>query len=439
MTPARALAAWALGAMMTAACLPNLGGANRGTKEPGDGDDGVALGRLARREIAVAPGGTFALYGYDGELLLADLVAQRAESFGELSMPSVVAFWAAGEGFFGLTAPEDPRSPTQRLFSFDVGARKLLWEQPVQRADRALRPLAGGQRLFLWGTRGNARFVGASSGQTEGLVPVEGELVDVDELPSGALLLTETPPPGRGGPRTILRVVTPEGETSCRLEVENCADEVLVSPDGARGFLAPTFCGKDPVSVVDLRGCKLEATLPGFGPVALARQGATVVAFADRDAEGPLPPELRQSPRRYHLLLIDARTLAVETLPLDDWLPRYAAPPSGRLLIVDTARKPPVQPRLIDLERRSVAPIFGPAVPLESFVVTPDERHVFAMFHGLYLLRTGRQQLDSLPLAFVPEAINRTPDGKTILLLEEDRLHLLQPDPLRFVGLISPR
>jgi hypothetical protein len=98
-----------------------------------------------------------------------------------------------------------------------------------------------------------------------------------------------------------------------------------------------------------------------------------------------------------------------------------------------------VQPRLLDLERRSVAPIFGPAVPLESFVVTPDERHVFAMFHGLYLLRTGRQQLDSLPLAFVPEAINRTPDGKTILLLEEDRLHLLQPDPLRFVGLISPR
>jgi hypothetical protein len=421
-----------------AACQPFAGGVNRGDRAPGSGDEGISLGRLARREIAVDPSGAFALYHHQG-LILADLRAQKATALGELPAPAVVAFWPAGGGFFGLTAPE----PEQRLYAYDTERRALRWEQPVMRSDLALKPLAGGQRLLTWGTAGNARLVSASGGQTEGLVPVTGTLVDVDELPSGELLLTEAPPRGRSDegrrPKTTLRIVTPGGEERCRVDVENCADEVLVAPGGRRAFLAPTFCGADPVSVIDLVACKLEATLPGFGPVALAQQGSTVVAFADRQSGEGLPEEIRRSEVRYHLLLIDARSLALEALPLGDWLPRYAAPPSGRLLIVDTARRPPVQPRIVDLERRSVEVIYGPALPLDTFVVTPDERHVFAMASGLYLLRVERQQLDSLPLAFVPEAINRTPDGQRILLLEGDRLHLLQPDPLRFVGLISPR
>ncbi len=434
----RSLAGWLAVCAGLAACMPLTGGVNRGDRAPGSGDEGIPLGRIARREIAVDPSGSIALYHHD-RLILADLRAQQATTLGELPAPAVVAFWPAGGGFFGLSAPD----PEQRLYSYDTERRALRWEQPAMRSDRALKPLAGGQRLLAWGTPGNARLVSASSGQTEGLVPVTGALIDVDELPSGALLLTEAPPRGRGdegrGPRTTLRIVTPGGQERCRVEVENCADEVLVAPSGRRAFLAPTFCGADPVSVVDLEACKQEATLPGFGPVALARQGDTVVAFADRQSGEALPEEIRRSEVRYHLLLIDARSLALEAIPLGDWLPRYAAPPSGRLLIVDTARKPPVQPRLVDLERRSVEVAYGPALPLDTFVVTPDERHVFALASGLYLLRVGRQQLDSLPLAFVPEAINRTPDGQRILLQERDRLHLLQPEPLRFVGLLAPR
>src|SRR4029078_8758241 len=67
-----------------------------------------------------------------------------------------------------------------------------------------------------------------------------------------------------------------DGKTHA-FDVPNCASTLAITPDGTRAFLSPTSCQLDPVSLLDLTQ-DTEAwvrNLPGFGPLAMAKDGAT--------------------------------------------------------------------------------------------------------------------------------------------------------------------
>src|SRR5690606_13086866 len=84
-------------------------------------------------------------------------------------------------------------------------------------------------------------------------------------------------------PTTAVHVIALEGGTSHTLEVPNCSDDIIVPSHGEMALLAPTFCGKDPISYIDLTPGdeKFVKNLPGFGPVAMGPDGSTAVGFLD--------------------------------------------------------------------------------------------------------------------------------------------------------------
>jgi hypothetical protein len=468
--------------LLLAACAPTLGGRNRGGRSPGSGRTGVRVASGGGREIAVAPSGRYLAYRQGTSLLVAD-VADGTATEVKGSPADVVAFWAKGEGFFVLSVTRrDGRGAAieTQLASFDRATGQAVWDRSFPRGYGSVLPLADGAGLLLGGE--DALLLDAATGQQRGRLGVEGTIVDISEGAAGRVVVTEAAPapsrPARGaeeagasgtaeagataeggaleggatateraaqqGPASVVHVLDSRSLAPvCEVKVENCADELAITPGGERAFLAPTHCGRDPVSVVNLVNCSLTATLPGFGPVALLRGGSMAVAFADRDRGDPgapsLPASVSESPSRYHLMLIDARTLTYETVAVGDRLPRYAPAPGDRLLLLDTSQRPPAQIRVLDLGRRTLDLVWGPAVPLSAYVLTPDARHAFVLADGLYDLDVAALELRSLPLAFVPQAINLTPDGATLLLRDEQaRIHLLGASPLRSRGLVVP-
>jgi len=430
---------------MLAACLPNPGGANRGARAPGSGHGGV---EIDRRELAVSPDGGRVVYRVGDRVRALDLASGEAREIQAPQPLGLLAFEPGRRGFYLKSRArkvehEPPAAPTyeEQVAAFDGDGPAPRWSVTLPRYGGGLTPLASG--VALWGTDG-MELLDSSSGARRWAVAPEGVPVDVDEV-GGSLLLTEAPvEDGKPNPgHTVLRLIdAANGQVTCRLSVNNCTDEVAVTKDGHRAFLAPTFCGDDPVSVIDLRRCVVDRTLPGFGPVALAAGGRWAVAFADREARADaalLPASIKGSKRRYHLLRIDPASLAYEGIELGDWLPRYATVGAGSSLLVDTGRSPPVQLRMVDLEQRSVAVVPGPAVPLSAYAVPPDGGRVFVLLNGLYTLRPARPQLDSVPLPFLPVALNLTPDGQTLLLRDdEDRVYLMDAATLEIKRTVAP-
>lgn len=437
---------WVLGVMALSslgACIPNPGGANRGARSAGSGHGGVEVGQ---RELAVSPDGLRAVYSVEQRVRVLDLGAMTST---EVPAPgaALVAFRPKSHGFFVQSRDRlvDPRAdnPTREheILAFDGERPAPLWRVSVPHVGGGITPLASGA-VVLWGSEG-IELLDSANGARSWSVDALGVPVDLDEV-GGSVLVTEAPREGdKVNPRrTVLRLLdVGSGRVKCQVAVENCTDEVVATADGRRAFLAPTFCGRDPVSVIDLEKCAVERTLPGFGPVALAAGGRWAVAFADRDADDGrlLPLAVKNSEERFHLLRIDPQTLAYEPIALGGWLPRYATTARATLL-VDTARKPAVQVRLVDLERGTVATTAGPAVPLEAYALAPDGQRAFVLSSGLYVLRFDLPQLDSVPLKFLPVALNLTPDGRLLLLRDdEDRVHVLDAATLAERAVVAPQ
>ncbi|MBM4373234.1 MAG: hypothetical protein FJ098_16380, partial [Deltaproteobacteria bacterium] len=120
----------------------------------------------------------------------------------------------------------------------------------------------------------------------------------------------------------------------------NCADELVLLPDGSRGLLAPTHCLKkselasqDPISVIDLETRSFVKNLPGFGPVTVTPDGAVAVGFTRREVmEEEWDFHLQQQPVGF--IVVDTATLAWRVLDYGTKMPVFTVSPDGSALFV---------------------------------------------------------------------------------------------------------
>ncbi|MCS6899686.1 MAG: hypothetical protein RMJ98_08345 [Myxococcales bacterium] len=426
----RERAAIALGLpVMLASGDGNLGGANEGGKAPGSGDTGIDL---AVGEIAVDPQGRYFVSQVDGKLKVADLDSLRFREIKGLPKPTRLAFWPAsvGQGFFLLSTTESE----EEVISYDLGKSMEVWRKKLPRRDEAIQVDEAGSRLVLWQPAGLVALT-TENGSEVGEITLEDNtsLVDVDLVQGRLITTVRGKPDGKGLPTAQIHLRALEDLTeSCPLVVvPNCADELVIAGNGKRAFLAPTFCGRDPVSVIDLEACTFDKNLPGFGPVALSDNGRTAVAFLDRDNDDPqappIPDEVKKSKDRYHLMFLDTNTLVFGTTPIGQELPRYAVTPDGQLLLVDAwtqAKEDNV--RIVDTATKTIRQVSGPSIQLSNYVMLPDSTAAFVLHEeALYELDIVAAQTSLRPLSFTPTHINRTPKGDKLLLRDtQQAVHL---------------
>lgn len=392
------------------------GGANMQERAAGSGNKGV---NLALGEIAVDPHGRYFLSkAGDGRLTLADVSTRRTRSLSELPSALLVAFFpkSRGSGFYLVTGAGQGN---EEVVAYDVSLARVTWRRPLLRTDGAILADASGQRVVLWDAS-SVVVLDATDGTPQGTFAVPEGIVDVDVR--DRLIVTGWHAfDAAGAPSTSLYVrALVDAAPICTVSVPNCSSELVLSNDGKRGFLAPTTCKKDPVSVVNLADCAFETNLPGFGPVALSANGRTAVAFLDRDNADPqappVPAAVKESTTRFHLMFIDTQTLAFGTTPVGEELPRYAVTPDGQILLVD-AWLSENNLQLVDVDERVLKPIKGPQVLLEAYAFLPDSSALFAIYSkALYRVDVDAATAAIVPLEFTPTALNMTPDGATLLV-----------------------
>ncbi len=263
--------------------------------------------------------------------------------------------------------------------------------------------------------------------------------------------------------------------------IPNCGGEMVISSDGSRGFLAPTRCipppepekpeegtsksngspgsnnnsgnnpgsnstttprtrqnagrNYDPVSVIDLRKEKWVRNLPGFGPVALSKDGTMAVAFMDRKSldvslfgEYGEMPELEGT--NYLLMFIDPRTLKFKSMDLGDTLPRYSVTPNGQHLLIDNSAtfSGPESIRILDIQTQKLREVDGPNLHMDHFVLMPNSREAYLRGpqSQLYRLDILEGKLLEIPLEFKVQSINKSPLSDILFLkdTEEGDVHL---------------
>jgi hypothetical protein len=428
----------------------SLGGVNT-PEAPGGGSKGV---NLSFGDIAVDPTGKYFLSTTDGgRLLVGEIDARSSRSPGGLPPVRHVTFWGKGQGrgvyllsgtLWGAVDAEGNPVPLE-VVSYDLDARKIVWRTPLTRQFVGMAVRQPDGRLVLWSQK-SISIVEPGTGKIAGSFEPEHGVIDADILDGegeGRVAITGGTDAAQQGDLHTTVYVRSIADLSeiCQVTAPNCADDLIVAPGGRRAFLAPTFCGRDPVSVLDLSSCKLEKNLPGFGPVALSQSGATAVAFIDREAADPmgpgLPPEVTESHVRFHLMFIDVASLAYGTIEVGDALPRYAVTPDGRLLLVDSAFTKQGL-RLLDIDARKLRAVEGPALGLDHFVMMPDGQRVFAIDEALFEVDIDAAKASRLELAFVPTNINMTPLGDRLLLRgNDDGVQIFDVSTRRLLGAVA--
>jgi len=326
------------------------------------------------------------------------------------------------------------------VIAYDTKADKMLWKQDLDKVNSAAH-LTRYERMMV--TKDDKQLVIADNwgievrSTTDGTITFETDfqrsIEDMDLTSDARLIVTLDTAWEDDQPITTIFSVSLYTGKMIRIEVPNCSDELIVTPDELYAFLAPTTCveprsnrSKDPISVIDLENNRFVRNLPGFGPVALDKRGHRMVAFMDMDN---LDEALFDDPDdvptrdgfRYHLMFIDLPSLSFDTLPLSDILPRYALTPDGNVLLIDeTALLLDMRMRVLDIDSRSLRSVSGPDVKLDNFVITSDSRLAYLLDRGLYELSITDARVRSVDLDFTPEAINITPDDRYLILRESD-------------------
>ena len=278
--------------------------------------------------------------------------------------------------------------------------------QPFRRARFSTPPLASCGRPSIWVTSRTLPFYRAAK-QRSSSVPQRG-----------AITSPSTP---------VLRVDL-YADDVFTIEIPNCAAPIEILPDGQRALLSPTFCEEgvestgenewtnpDPVSIIDVHTDELQfiKNLPGFGPVALSKDGARAVAYLDMERiDRSMFDDPSQIPDadadRYHLMVIDPATLEFALKPIGDALPRFAMTRNGEGLLVDASVKlrrselkaeanisfdsnglhgeveigafqQNVPFGYFDLETLEFVPFSGPAAALDRFVMPTNGNEVYTL------------------------------------------------------------
>ncbi len=318
-----------------------------------------------------------------------------------------------------------------KLHAIDVKTKKELWASPLDGPATAAFRIESSDDDTRVITAGLTHLTlhDAATGESVAEQDFEQSIVDIALPSSGAraLVVTQetwstdaTPLPSS----KVAVIALGDGKTSA-FEVPNCASRLAVTPDGTRAFLSPTFCAKDPVSLLDLTpGAEAWVkNLPGFGPLAMGQDGASAIAFLDAhnvdealfDDPTLIPPHGMTDPR-YYIMTLDTKSLAYQFTAVGDTLPRYALTPDGNVLLVDAVATQEVPLRLFDTKAHTFREVAGTNLRLDNFVISSDALHVYALWSGLVDIDVQASIAQPIPLPFTPLNINIAPDNQTLFL-----------------------
>lgn len=437
------------------------GGANQGGAEPGSGEKGIAVGL---GQLAVDPTGRYYLSEQDNKLVLGDLREKTSRALADVPTPDRLAFFTGsrtGIYVFSKLAGE--------VLAYDIDGKQIVFRASLDGVI-GMRNVPGSGNLLLWTTT-ELHLLDGLTGKTiaKHVLPENGFVQDVDVVADGSRVVVThaTVWTGEGQdavPAARVDVLaSADLSAMCSLSARTCASELVLGTDGGRAFLAPTTCAKDPVTVLDVTAeCKVVKVLAGFGPVALSPDGATAVAFLDRDTKDPnappVPADVKASDSRYHLSFIDTATLEYTTYPVGESLPRYALSTDGSLVLLDALRSAD-NVKILDIEARALRTVTGPHTLLEQFVLLPDGQSIYTLTgDGEYqielsakegvvtgskntsLLRVDLSAATSkkLDVAFTPASLNRLPDGSSVLVRDTTgAVHMLSPEADQIVGTVG--
>lgn len=405
------------------------GGANENQHVVGDQPGGVKLGL---GEIAVAPDGSYVIFEGEGRLsvgwpatgLVEDLPVARASKLAFSKKRDVVY----------VSSDED-----LELHAVDVRAKKELWATHLDSIPGGAFRIESSDddtRLVTAGLN-HLDLLDAATGKSVAEQDFDQPIVDI-ALPSTgarALVVTQETWSSDATPAPTAKVAVialGDGKASA-FDVPNCASRLAVTPDGARAFLSPTTCTKDPVSLLDLTpGAEAWVkNLPGFGPLAMAQDGTSAIAFLDAlnvdaalfDDPKQIPPHGANDPR-YYIMTLDTKSLAYQLTAVGNTIPRYALTPDGNVLLIDSVSTTEEQEqtraplRLFDTKTHTFRELVGPTVWLDNFVISSDARHVYALgsWIGLVDIDVQGSSSEAISLPFSPLNINIAPDDQTLYL-----------------------
>jgi hypothetical protein len=396
------------------------GGANENQHVVGDQPGGVKLGL---GEIAVAPDGSYVIFEGEGRLSVGWPASGVVEDL-PIEKPTKLAFSKKRDIVY-VGSDQD-----FSLHAVDVRTKKELWASPLDISDSAAFRIATSDddtRVITAGAN-HLALRDAATGESVAEQSFEQTIVDIALPSTGARALVVTQETwsadGTQPSANVAVVALSDGKTN-NLTVPNCASTLTLTPDGARAFLSPTLCNKDPISLIDLTpGAEAWVkNLPGFGPLAMAHDGTSAVAFVDSlsidetlfiDPQ-QIPPHGANDPR-YYIMTLDTKSLAFELTAVGDTLPRYALTPDGNVLLVDAVSTAAEQLRLFDTKAHTFREVQGPGVLLDNFVISSDALHVYAIWQGLVDIDVQASTAAPIPLGFTPLNINIAPDNQTLYL-----------------------
>ncbi len=433
-------------------CIEEQGGLNDNERTAGNGDKGVSV---SFGEIAIDPTGHYLISASNNKLIYGDLADGSTRALKSLSGTQRVAFDHQGRTIFATRAGIDANGKarvdleegevsvdldftTGTLTRYDTHTNETLWARDVTIGfsfDNDTYPfieVSNDDALLVLTYLDHVEIVSASDGKVlHKTKRFDSDVVDVDLTTDQKHLLITLDHVWQGDvPETTLVMLDLDAFVSVKIKVPNCADELVLTEDGKYGLLAPTTCqpapdvNKDPVSVIDLEKAEFVRNLPGFGPVALAPSGELGVAFIDTEnLDEKLFDDPKQIPDRdvrYHLMLIDPKTLAFDTVALGDALPRYAVSPDGKMLLVDSPSLwDDGRIRVLDVEKRELAVVAGPNLRLDHYVVTRDSSTVFLLDDGLFRISLDTRVAEAEAIRFTPTHLNITPDDGLLVLRQD--------------------
>ncbi len=405
------------------------GGLNQNQHTPGNEENGVSL---SLGDIAIDPSGTYFLSSSEEKLILGNIDSGRVEVLPGITDPHRLVFGGGDLIFVTSFAKRG------QLIGYDIRTKETVWKKDIDIFDFWLDTLgvsfpllqiSEDEQQLVITEPDSLQVVSASDGRRLHDISFSGDVIVVDLHPVGDRIIVTLDHVWEGdGPLTKVVVYSMSTEEKTTITVPNCSDELVLAEDGDMGFLAPTRCAQDPVSVIDFKSGEFVRNLPGFGPVALAPSGETAIAFMDLDN---LDEALFDSPddiptgskARYHLMFIDINSLEFDTMEVGDNLPRYAMTPDGRMLLVDsTSWFSDARIRMLDIAMRRLEMVAGPDVRLNNFVITSDSKRALLLDDGLYDLSVPELVVESVALMFTPKNINITPDDSRLLLRETSSL-----------------
>jgi len=224
-----------------------IGGLNTNQRAPGSGDDGV---ELSWGEIAVDSQGDYFLSSIDERIVLVDLDTGTERSILDGFKPSRMAFANQSELIYLIGV----KSGDTALIAYDVRADRILWQKSLDKVNSVIQ-LTRYDRMMV--TEDDTQLVIADNWGIEARSTIDGAITfekrfersieDIDLTSDARLIVTLDTAWEDGRPTTAIYSISLHSGIRIRIDVPNCSDELIVTPDELYAFLAPTTC-VEPIS-----------------------------------------------------------------------------------------------------------------------------------------------------------------------------------------------